>query len=170
MVYLQSRLVVTWLVPHETAAVSACSAYTIQPCTMSCHFMQSYIRRVAEHLEEWPGSFTYWGVMDTEIRAQKVDPGEENSPTAPAGLERKTFQSRVQCSNHWAILAPQVNLLQTGGINADVILTGSAWIFFFRINFLCWLLFRYSFHPCVTTIACKRSRPFCQKCRQQVTA
>ena len=27
----------TWLVPHETAAVSACSVYTIQPCTMSLH-------------------------------------------------------------------------------------------------------------------------------------
>ena len=27
----------TWLVPHETAAISARSAYTIQPCTMSLH-------------------------------------------------------------------------------------------------------------------------------------
>ena len=26
-----------WLVPHETAAVSARSVYTIQPCTMSLH-------------------------------------------------------------------------------------------------------------------------------------
>ena len=26
-----------WLVPHETAAVSARSVYTIQPCTMSFH-------------------------------------------------------------------------------------------------------------------------------------
>ena len=26
-----------WLVPHETAAISACSVYTIQPCTMSLH-------------------------------------------------------------------------------------------------------------------------------------
>ena len=25
--------------------------------------------------------------MDTEIRAQKVDPGEENSPTASAGIQ-----------------------------------------------------------------------------------
>ena len=28
-------LVVTWLVPHETAAVSARSVYTTQPCTVS---------------------------------------------------------------------------------------------------------------------------------------
>ena len=30
------------LVPHETAAISACSVHTIQPCTI-CHFMQRHI-------------------------------------------------------------------------------------------------------------------------------
>ena len=45
MVYLQRCLFVTWLVPRETAAVSAPSVYTIQPCTMSRHFMQNYIGR-----------------------------------------------------------------------------------------------------------------------------
>ena len=43
-------------------------------------------------------------------------------------------------------------------------------IFFSRVNFLCWLLFRYPFHPRVTAVARKRSRSFCQKCRWQVTA
>ena len=43
-------------------------------------------------------------------------------------------------------------------------------IFFSRINFLCWLLFRYPFHPRVTAVARKRSRSFCQKCSWQVTA
>ena len=43
-------------------------------------------------------------------------------------------------------------------------------IFFSRVNFLCRLLFRYPFHPRVTTAACKRSWSFCQKCRWQVTA
>ena len=43
-------------------------------------------------------------------------------------------------------------------------------IFFSRVDFLCWLLFRYPFHPCVTTVARKKSRSFCQKCRWQVTA
>ena len=32
------------------------------------------------------------------------------------------------------------------------------------------LLFRYPFHPRVTTVARKKSRSFCQKCRWQVTA
>ena len=37
VVYLQRCLVVTWLVPRETAAVSARSVYIMQPYTMSRH-------------------------------------------------------------------------------------------------------------------------------------
>ena len=43
-------------------------------------------------------------------------------------------------------------------------------IFYSRVNFLCWLLFRYPFHPHVTAAARKRPRSFCQKRRWQVTA
>ena len=43
-------------------------------------------------------------------------------------------------------------------------------ILFSRVNFLCWLLFRYPFHPHVTAVARKRPRSFRQKCRWQVTA
>ena len=45
-------------------------------------------------------------------------------------------------------------------------------IFFSRVNFMCRLLvlFWYPFHPCVSTVAHKRSQSFCQKCRWQVTA
>ena len=46
VVYLQRCLLVTWLVPRETAAVSALSLYTIQSCTMSRHLMQNRVRRV----------------------------------------------------------------------------------------------------------------------------
>ena len=42
--------------------------------------------------------------------------------------------------------------------------------FFSRVMFLCWLLFRYPFHPRVTAVARKRPRSVCQKCRGQVTA
>ena len=41
-------------------------------------------------------------------------------------------------------------------------------IFFSRVNFVCWLI-RCPFHPGVTTVACKRPQPFCQKCRWQTT-
>ena len=43
-------------------------------------------------------------------------------------------------------------------------------IFFSRVNFMCWLLFRYPFHPRVTAVARKRSWSFCQNCRWLVTA
>ena len=42
--------------------------------------------------------------------------------------------------------------------------------FFSRVNILCWLLFWYLFHPCVTVVARKRSWLSCRKCRWQVTA
>ena len=42
-------------------------------------------------------------------------------------------------------------------------------ILFSRVDYLCWLLFRYPFHSRVTAVARKRSRSFCQKCRWQVT-
>ena len=43
-------------------------------------------------------------------------------------------------------------------------------IVFSRVNFLCWFLFRYPFHPRVTAVTHKRSWSSCQKCRWQVTA
>ena len=42
-------------------------------------------------------------------------------------------------------------------------------IFFSRVDYLCWLFFRYPFHPRVTAVARKRPRSFCRKCRWQVT-
>ena len=65
------------------------------------------------------------------------------------GLERRTRDWKVAGSNH----------CRSGGR-----------IFFSRVNFLYWLLFQYPFHPRVTAVARKRSWPFCQKCRWQVTA
>ena len=51
------------------------------------------------------------------------------------------------------------NLCRSGGI-----------IFFPSVDFLCWLLFRYPFHPRVIAVARKRSRSICQRCRWKVTA
>ena len=41
-------------------------------------------------------------------------------------------------------------------------------IFFSKVNFLCWVLFRYPFHFRVTAVAHKRPRSFCQKYRWQL--
>ena len=38
-----------------------------------------------------------------------------------------------------------------------------------RDNFLCWL-FWFQFYPCVTAVVRKIPKPFCEKCRWQVTA
>ena len=43
-------------------------------------------------------------------------------------------------------------------------------ILFSRVNFLCWPLFQYPLHPCVTAIAHRRPWSSCQKCRWKVTA
>ena len=43
-------------------------------------------------------------------------------------------------------------------------------IFFSGVNFLCWLLFPYPFHPRITTVARKGFRSCCQKRRWQVTS
>ena len=43
-------------------------------------------------------------------------------------------------------------------------------ILFSRVNFLCWLLFWYPFHPHVTTVPRKRPWSSCQKCWWQLTA
>ena len=41
-------------------------------------------------------------------------------------------------------------------------------IFFFMVNFLCWLLFWYRFHLRVTAVARTKSQSFCLRCRWQV--
>ena len=65
VVYIQCCLVVTWLVPRETAAVSARSLYTIQPCTMSRHFIKSHIRWV--HACLTVTCHLYFGQNDRDI-------------------------------------------------------------------------------------------------------
>ena len=87
-------------------------AYTIEPCTsLQCHFIQSHIDRVHVclavtcHLQ-----FRCCGNTEVERTpkyesAQKVDPGEEHSPGAPARIRTRHFWSRVWRCNHWAIPA-----------------------------------------------------------------
>ena len=66
-------------------------------------------------------------------------------------------------------LERRTSWLKGRGFAADPCRSGGR-LFFFRVDFLCWLLFRYPFHPRVTAVARKRSRSFCQKCRWHVTA
>ena len=83
-------LFVTWLMPHETAAILARSAYTIQPCTTSRHFMQNHIHSCnlppALLAAEWLGSFMcYCSSTGVEWIPELGSAAEANSPAAPAG-------------------------------------------------------------------------------------
>ena len=59
VVYLQHCLVVTWLMPPETAVVLVRSVYTMQTGTASHHFVHGHMCRVHEclavtcHLHFW---------------------------------------------------------------------------------------------------------------------
>ena len=53
--YLQHCLVVTWLVPHETATISACSVDTIQPCV--CVVQAARVGRVDAFVQSTDKNF-----------------------------------------------------------------------------------------------------------------
>ena len=85
---------------HETAAIRAYSVYTIQPCTMSHHFMQSHIHRVHEclavtcHLHFWQNDLEFlhavavtWGW----IEYMNVDTGKEKSPVGTSSHDLVAF-------------------------------------------------------------------------------
>ena len=109
----------TWLMPHETAAVSAQVLWT--PYNHApCHFMQSHIHKVYVclavtcHLHFWQndrdllrataltcGWNRYWN--KSQQRQSTLD--KKILLLLQQGFEPAIFQSRVQRSNHWAIPA-----------------------------------------------------------------
>ena len=99
-------------------------------------------------LEELNSSLSSWFRLDERMR-ELFSSSKFWGAGIAQWLERRTHDWKVAGSNPcWS----------------------SGRIFFSRVDFLCWLLFRYLFHPRVTAVACKRSWSFCQKCRWQVTA
>ena len=106
-----------WLVPHETAAISAqvlCTPYNHAPC----HFMQSHIRKVYAclavicHLHFWRNDRGLlratvvtqgWNGYRNKSQHRKLTLGKKILPPLLQGFEPATFRSRVRRSNHWAI-------------------------------------------------------------------
>ena len=99
-------LFVTWLVPRETAAVSARSVYTIRPCTMSRHFMQSHKHRVQcvfvclhcwqnvwDPFRATPVTRGWKGYRNKSQHREKTLEKKIHPPFLP-GLEPETFRSR----------------------------------------------------------------------------
>ena len=109
----------TWLVPHESAAVSAqvlCTPYNHAPY----HFMQSHIRKVYAclavtcHLHFWQNDRDLsratavtrgWNGYRNKSQHRKSTLEKKILPPLQQGFEPETFQSRVRRSNRWAIPA-----------------------------------------------------------------
>ena len=103
-----------WLVPHETAAVSAqvlCTPYNHAPC----HFMQSHIRKVYVclavtcHLQFWQNDRDLlratavtrgWNGYRNKSQHRMSTLEKKILPPLQQGFEPATFQSRVRRSNH----------------------------------------------------------------------
>ena len=121
-----------WLVPHETAAVSAqvlCTPYNHAPS----HFIQSHIHKVYAclavtcHLHFWQNDRDFlratavtrgWNGYRNKRQHRKLTLEKKILPPLQQGFEPATFQSRVQRSNHWAIPAP------IKGVSAQVVCSG----------------------------------------------
>ena len=106
-----------WLVPRETAAVSAqvlCTPYHHAPC----HFMQSHIHKVYAclavtwHLHFWQNDRDLlhatlvtqgWNRHWNKSQHRKLTLEKKFLPPLLQGLEPATFRSRVRRSNHWAM-------------------------------------------------------------------
>ena len=96
------------MVPGETAAVSARSVHTVQPCTMSRRFMQSHIRKVHAclaatcHLRFWQNDRDFlraaavrrgWNGYRNKSQHRKLTMENKNIPPLLSGLEPATFRS-----------------------------------------------------------------------------
>ena len=124
--HLQLRLVVTWLVPCETAAILAhvmCTWY-LKPCTsLQCHFMQSQIHRVhmclavTGHLHFWQNDWDLlcatavmqgWDGYQNKIQHRKLTLGKRILLPLLLGLEPETFWSWVHRSTTELSLLPKI--------------------------------------------------------------
>ena len=100
VVYLQRFLVVTWPVPRKTAAVSARSVYTIQPCTMhhdtSCK--ATYVRCMRVNLAV-TCQLHFWQNDRDLLHATAVIWGMERIPHRKLTLEEKFSRRSCRDSN-----------------------------------------------------------------------
>ena len=114
-------MALAWLVPHETAAISAqvlCTPYNHAPC----HFMQSHILKVYAclavtcHLHFWQNDRDLlratvvtrgWNGYRNKSQHRKSTLEKKILPPFQQGFKPTIFQSRVRRSNHWAIPVPR---------------------------------------------------------------
>ena len=106
----------------------------------------------------WPGEGPHaWGLQMTDCHPKHHLTHMHTLPSHHIYTRAGTAQWLEHRTSDWKVTG--LNPCRSGGR-----------IFFSRVDFLCWLLFWYPFHPRVTAVARKRSWSFRQKCRWQVTA
>ena len=123
MVYVQRCVVVTWLVPRQTAAVSERSVYTKQSCTMSRHFMQSHIRTVHAclavtcHLHLWQNdrdllraTAVTQGWNGYQNKRMNVNSGEETSHRSFRDSNPRPFNHESGAHRSFALLLSSPSL------------------------------------------------------------
>ena len=129
VVYIQSCLDVTWLVACETAAISAHSVHTIQPCTTSCHFKQNHkcsvhaclAVSVTCHLHFWQND--WYLLCATAVRCGWKGYHNKLRVSTESWLWRKRFCRSCWDSNPWpfnhksSVLTTELCLLPTSVSN-----------------------------------------------------
>ena len=140
-----------WLVPHETAAISAqvlCTPYN----HASCHLMQSHIRKVYAslgvtcHLHLWQKDRDLlhatavtrgWNRYQNKSQHRKSTLEKKILPPLLQGFETGTFQSRIRRSNHWAIPVPRCRGPQSWPAENEVVSRAQKWFFITYHFFYC---------------------------------
>ena len=86
------------------------SLFLSQVCGFCQALFSTYFQRRLQNLtnrqtnkKHWGGIYSYWNES-----AQKVDPGEENSSTPPAGTQTHNLLSMSPALYHWVILLPRL--------------------------------------------------------------
>ena len=135
-----------------------CTPYNHAPC----HFMQSHIRKVYAclavtcHQHFWQNDRDLlratavtrgWNGYRNKSQHRKLILEKKILPPLLPGFEPATFRSRVRCSNHWTIPAPQyiyygVSLLRTLYMNRPLLYSWCLCRLIILISFNFWPVIR----------------------------
>ena len=189
--YWQCCLVVAWLVPRETAAISAqilCAPCNYAPiysvtsskatceCSESAREQRTVLYKSDHQCLAVTCHMHFWQNDRDLLCATAVTRGQNRYPNKSQHRKltlNKKIPPPLLPGLEPAILQSRVPRSTTKpsplpGVYQMI----DCWSAFAKSCLMNWnyILFRYPFHPGVTAVALKRSNSFCQKCRWQVTA
>ena len=147
-----------------SASVCWCSAGSWLPCSLVPAPELGQSLQLLPCSRSVPSETKNWGVWWIREHGYAKPPqtynthrGKQGQRKTGMGSEDTQWQSArimIKRSQVWVLVGPAGNLSS----QVWVLPPGrtSRQMFFSRINFLCWLLFRYPFHPHGKTVACKK--------------